>query len=107
MVRRTLAGCSAMLTWASDHGGPQARPPMAVMTGQLASGRSPSGVIYDINLAIDYLDFARPPGAGRDGRLYRLVDAAYERRSVAVSSNLQLGSTSSCPRHWPPPPSIA
>jgi hypothetical protein len=38
---------------------------------------------------------------------YRLVDAAYERRSLAVSSNLQpqMGSTRSCPRPWPPPPS--
>nr|WP_305080603.1 ATP-binding protein [Pseudonocardia sp. ICBG1142] len=37
---------------------------------------------------------------------YRLVDAAYERRSLAVSSNLhRRGSTRSCPRPWPPPPS--
>jgi len=64
MVRRALAACPAMLTWVSDHGGPQARQLMAGMTGQLASGRSLSGVIYDINLAIDYLDFA-PPARSR------------------------------------------
>jgi len=28
------------------------------MTRSQASGRSPGGVLYDINLAIDYLDFA-------------------------------------------------
>lgn len=58
MVRGALAACSRMLTWASGYGGPQAGQLLADMTGQLASGRSPSGVIYDINLAIDYLDFA-------------------------------------------------
>ena len=60
MVRRALAACSRLLTWASDHGGPQAGQLLADMTRQLADGRSPSGVIYDINLAIDYLDFAPP-----------------------------------------------
>ncbi len=65
MVRRALADCSRMLTWASDHGGPQAGQLLADMTRQLASGRSPSGVIYDINLAIDYLDFAPAAGSWR------------------------------------------
>jgi hypothetical protein len=40
--------------------------------------------------------------------LYRRVDAAYEKRSVAISSNLHpshMASTSSCPKRWPPPPS--
>ncbi len=37
---------------------------------------------------------------------YRLVDAAYERRALAISSNLHpSGSTSSCLKPWPPPPS--
>jgi hypothetical protein len=64
-VRQALATCSRMLTWASDHGGPQAGQLLAGMTRQLASGRSPSGVIYDINLAIDYLDFAPPARSWR------------------------------------------
>jgi len=42
MVRRALAACSRMLTWASDHGGPQAGQLLADMTRQLASGRSAS-----------------------------------------------------------------
>lgn len=36
---------------------------------------------------------------------YRLVDAAYERRSLAVSSNLHSASTRSCPRPSRPRPS--
>jgi DNA replication protein DnaC len=40
--------------------------------------------------------------------LYRVVDAAYEKRSIALSSNLhRAGSTSSCPRPSPTPPSTA
>ena len=40
--------------------------------------------------------------------LYRVVGAAYEKRSIALSSNLhpfQVGSTNSCPRPSPTPPS--
>ena len=38
--------------------------------------------------------------------LYRVVDAAYEKRSIALSSNLHPpGSTSSCPKPSPTPPS--
>jgi DNA replication protein DnaC len=48
-----------------------------------------------------------PVGPDAAEGLYRLVDAAYERRSVAVSSNLPPDdSTSSCRKPWPPPPSI-
>jgi DNA replication protein DnaC len=37
--------------------------------------------------------------------LYRLADAAYERRSVAVRAIfIHPHSMSRCPRHWPPPP---
>ncbi len=61
MVREALAACSRMLTWAHQHGGPAAAQLVADLTGQQAGGRSPGGVLYDINLAIDYLDFARWP----------------------------------------------
>jgi DNA replication protein DnaC len=38
--------------------------------------------------------------------LYRLIDAAYERRSLAVSSNLHPAAFDELmPKHWPPPPS--
>jgi hypothetical protein len=58
IVRKVLVTCSRMLTVARDQGGPQAGQFVADMTRQLASGRCPSGLLYDINLAIDYLDFA-------------------------------------------------
>lgn len=58
MVRQALADCSRMLTWASGPGGPQAGQLLAGMTRQLPSRRSAPGVLHDINLAIDYLDFA-------------------------------------------------
>jgi hypothetical protein len=61
MVREALATCSRMLTWAHQHGGPAAGQLVADLTRQQAGGRSPGGVLYDINLAIDYLDFAPPP----------------------------------------------
>jgi hypothetical protein len=63
MVRTVLATCSRMLTWARDHGSPQDGQLIADLTRQLAGGRSPGGVLYDISLAIDYLDFA--PAARR------------------------------------------
>ncbi len=58
MVREVLATCSRMLTWVKDHGGPEAGQVLADLTRQLAGGRSPGGVLYDVSLAIDYLDFA-------------------------------------------------
>jgi hypothetical protein len=47
-----------------------------------------------------------PAGQGAVEAFYRVVDAAYERRSVAVSSNLHpSGFDSICPQDSPPPPS--
>ena len=48
-----------------------------------------------------------PVGPDAAEGLYRLVDAAYERRSASRSRRTctRRGSTSSCPRRWPPPPS--
>ena len=62
-LREVLVACSQMLTWARQHGGPAASDLLAAMTRSTASRRSPGGLIYDINLAIDYLDFA--PAARR------------------------------------------
>ena len=43
-----------------------------------------------------------PAGQEAAEAFYRVVDAAYERRSVAVTSNIHpAGSTRSCPRRWP------
>ena len=58
MIRQVLATCSRLITGTRDLGGPQAGQLLADLTRQLASGRSPGGLLYDISLAIDYLDFA-------------------------------------------------
>ena len=48
-----------------------------------------------------------PAGQDAGEAFYRVVDAAYERRSIAVTSPTCTppGSTRSCPRPWPPRPS--
>jgi hypothetical protein len=58
MVREVLAACSRMLTWVKDRGGPEAGQVLADAARQLAGGRSPGGVLYDVSLAIDYPGFA-------------------------------------------------
>jgi hypothetical protein len=76
LIRRTLAACSQVLTWADQHGGHQFREIIAEATHAAEGNRSPAGLAYHVNLAIDYPDFApaarstpRPPtraGSGRD-----------------------------------------
>jgi len=56
MIRGALSACSNLLAWASAHAGPDFRA--AVLQASGAAGRSPGGLHYDVNLAIDYLDFA-------------------------------------------------
>jgi hypothetical protein len=56
-LRQVLVACSQLLTRPHRSGGP-ASTLLADITRQLAGGRSPGGLLYDINLAIDYLDFA-------------------------------------------------
>ena len=63
-LRQVLVACSQLLSWAHRHGGPAASTPLADLTRQLADGRSPEGLLCDISLAIDYLDFA--PAARSD-----------------------------------------
>ena len=58
MIRRTLTACSHVLTWAGQHGDPELREMMAEATLAAEGNRSPSGLAYYVNLAIDYLDFA-------------------------------------------------
>jgi hypothetical protein len=57
-LRQVLLACSQLLTWASRHGGPDVSQPLAEVTAAAAGGRSPGGLLYDLNLAIDHLDFA-------------------------------------------------
>jgi hypothetical protein len=61
MVRQVLADCARLLIAAQDQAGPPACALLAEATrAATASKRCPGGLIYDINLAIDYLDFAPP-----------------------------------------------
>jgi hypothetical protein len=58
LVRQVLADCSAVLTAVHDDIGP-AGALLAEATRAATAGKlSPNGLIYYINLAIDYLDFA-------------------------------------------------
>jgi hypothetical protein len=58
VIRRALAACSRLLDWAEENGGPQFRDAVAQASEAAGLSRSPSGLAYDISLAIDYLDFA-------------------------------------------------
>jgi hypothetical protein len=56
-------------------------------------------------IMVDDIDML-PVGEDVAEGFHRLVDACYEKRSLAVSSNLHpAASTRSCPRRWPPRPS--
>jgi hypothetical protein len=60
MIRRLLVTCSDVLIWAGLHAGLDYHH--AVMDITAAAGRSATagGLVYDVNLAIDCLDFAEP-----------------------------------------------
>jgi hypothetical protein len=64
LVRQALADCSAVLAAVCDDAGP-ASALLAQATRAATAGKlSPDGLLYYINLAIDYLDFA-PPARSR------------------------------------------
>ena len=58
VIRRALSACSQVLTWAGQHGDPGFREVLAEATLAAEGNRSPGGLAYSVNLAIDYLDFA-------------------------------------------------
>jgi hypothetical protein len=64
VIRQALAACSKVLGWAAQHGGPQFRAAVTEASQPAGLSRSPSGLAYDVSLAIDYLDFA--PATGRN-----------------------------------------
>lgn len=61
-LRNALVSCSRILTLAGEHPEPEVAARLRQIT-QAATGRSPNGALYEVNLAIDYLDFA--PAARR------------------------------------------
>jgi hypothetical protein len=60
-VRNVLAICSQALARAHDHASPIAGALLAEAVAAVADGKGVNSLIYEVNLAIDYLDFA--PGA--------------------------------------------
>ena len=65
MVRQVLVSCSNLLAWAGAHAGPDWHEAAAQITAAAGRGRTAGGLYYDVNLAIDYLDFAAPAGSSR------------------------------------------
>jgi len=65
MLRGVLVCCSHMLAWAGAHAGPDYHQAAAEITAAAGRGRTAGGLYYDVNLAIDYLDFAAPAGSSR------------------------------------------
>ena len=65
MVRQVLVSCSHLLAWAGAHAGPAWHEAAAEITAAGGRGRTAGGLYYDVNLAIDYLDFAAPAGSSR------------------------------------------
>jgi hypothetical protein len=64
MIRQVLADCSQLVERAQRDAGPAAGALLAKATrAATAARRGPDGMIYHINLAIDYLDYA--PAARR------------------------------------------
>ena len=65
MVRQVLVSCSNLLAWAGAHAGPAWHQAATEITAAAGQGRTAGGLYYDVNLAIDYLDFAGPAGSAR------------------------------------------
>ncbi len=63
-VRQALAACSQLLSLVQLLGG-TASEALADAARQVGQGRAPGSVLYDVSLAIDYLDFARPARSTR------------------------------------------
>jgi len=65
MVRQVLVSCSNLLAWAGAHAGPDWHEAAAEITAAAGQRRTAGGLYYDVNLAIDYLDFAAPAESSR------------------------------------------
>ena len=58
MIRQALAACSYLLAWAGAHAGPDFAAAVIAASELAGRSRSPGALYYDVNLAIDCLDFA-------------------------------------------------
>jgi hypothetical protein len=69
VIRRALATCANLLAWAGAHADPDFRAALTQASQAAGHPRSPGGLYYDVNLAIDYLDYA--PAARTSARSTR------------------------------------
>ncbi len=60
LIRGVLVACSQLLHWAGRWGDAQFRAGLHDAARQAKGGRTPGQLRYDVNLSIDYLDFADP-----------------------------------------------
>jgi hypothetical protein len=58
MIRQALSACSDVLTWAGRHGSLQLETIVAHAAEAAGLGGGPGALACQVNLAIDYLDFA-------------------------------------------------
>ena len=64
-MRRVLTACSGLLSWAQANCGPQFAAASQDAAEAAGFSRAPGALAYEVNLAIDTLDFA---GAARNAR---------------------------------------
>lgn len=64
-IRQALAACSGIFSRALLAGGPGRQALEQAALEVVADGRPLGQVHYDVSLAIDYVDFARPAGSTR------------------------------------------
>jgi hypothetical protein len=57
-IRGILAACSALLAWAERYGDTEFKAALYDAAETAYGSRVPGHLRYDINLAIDYIDFA-------------------------------------------------
>jgi hypothetical protein len=64
-IRQALVSCTHVLAWAGAHAGQDYHLAVAGITGAAGCCRTAGSLYSDVSLAIDYLDFAPPPGSHR------------------------------------------
>ena len=64
VIRQALVTCAQLICGAGGRGA-QASSLLAEVARRLPGGRSPGGLLYDIGLAIDYLDAAAAARSAR------------------------------------------
>jgi hypothetical protein len=57
-VRKSLSACSSLLAWIDRNGSEHSKALLADAARATAERNTPGHLEYDVNLAIDYLDFA-------------------------------------------------